>query len=331
MSNLVSARAKEDILRIFEWITNVTFNSKTAKGRPKKSTDYFSKECCILAIIGDTGSGKTFFLNTFLNKYNNYLTYEIQEEFNKKAIEEKLQMTSQFQNILFPNKHNILVIEDLDSIFETEQIAFIDIIKIVRKYKIPLLCTINSTYVNKIQDNKRSVICYNLPTPTPHEFENVFNFKYESSDIRAMLIEKEYRSNSRDIFSTDNEKAIKELKKGKVIGYNPLNINIIIHENYPYFDNSVIKTLANSDILDTNDKTRIEIFDIITNRKLSSKIPDCKMRPASFWTKTSNIQHKKKQMKNDIINDGLNSSFDVFTTRSIEEVFNLKKNNQFTS
>ena len=143
--------------------------------------------------------------------------------------------------------------------------------------KIPFVGTLHTKYMNKISEYKRFLNIVFVESPTTEEMEDYVKrakYKYPGpfpgGDVRQYLIACEVGwSDNPDIFVNDSQRAMMCLKKNHCVGYSINNMNILLHENYPYMDDScdAIVDLVRSDAFydDSIENPYIDYMEVLGN------------------------------------------------------------------
>lgn len=335
IDDIISKNNKIFLKHMLDWIENVDCSEEIIKmrGRPKKNDAVCQYKKPGVIIVGDTGVGKTALMDIFASSCDaDTVLFECQK-MSRKNYETFFKQAVAYKNVTNFNRKKFIRFDDMESLAECDNVQLSDIFRCVKSTKIPFVGTLHSKHLNKIMDFKRCVNIIHIGQPTDDEMK-VFMEKicenesrtlhdlepYVGPDIRLYLTTCEYGwSDHPDIFMSDGNKAIKGLKGNGCVGYSINNVNIILHENYPYMDKScyAIKHLADSDLFvdDSIESPFIEYIDVYGNRGALTycDIP-CKMRPASLWTKTSNMHYKKKLLKERVKEERLDNTYDGLTT-----------------
>lgn len=340
--DIISKKNKEIIGHMLKWMEHLDFSEEIVKtrGRPKKSDAMCQYKKPGTILIGDTGVGKTAMMDVFAGSCNaDTVLFECQK-MSKKNYETFFKQAVSYKNVTDLNRKKFIRFDDMESLTECDNVQLSDIFRCVKSTKIPFIGTIHSKHLNKIAEFKRYVNIIEIKAPTTTEMSNFMKHVYEKEgrepfaesfvgpDVRLYLTMCEYGwSDYPDIFVSDGNKAIKRLKDDECVGYSVNNINIILHENYPYIDDSCesIRHLAVSDIFveDALDSQLIEYIDVYGNRGALRYCDITTIRPASIWTKTSNMHYKKKLMKEKIRNENLDNTHDALTTYNAARLKNV--------
>jgi len=337
IDDIISQKNKDFMKHMLDWIENVDCSEEIVKtrGRPKKNDAVCQYKKPGVIIVGDTGVGKTALMDVFARSCNaDTVLFECQK-MSKKNYETFFKQAVSYKNVTDLKRKKFIRFDDMESLAECDNVQLSDIFRCVKSTKIPFIGTIHVKHINKIMEFKRFVNIIQIKEPTVDEMNDFMKGVYEKesrnteilpfvgTDIRLYLTTCEYGwSDHPDIFVNDGNKAIKQLKTNECVGYSINNVNIILHENYPYMDKSCesIKHLAWSDMFveDSLESPFVEYIDVYGNR---GALTHCdmldKIRPASVWTKTSNMHFKKKLLKEKVKNEQLDNTYDGLTTYNV--------------
>lgn len=342
IDDIISKKNKEFMTHMLDWMEHVDCSEEIIKtrGRPKKNDAVCQYKKPGIIIVGDTGVGKTAMMDIFANSCNaDTVIFECQK-MSKKNYETFFKQAVSYKNVTDLNRKKFIRFDDMESLTECDNVQISDIFRCIKNTKIPFIGTINSKHLNKISEFKRYVNIIHITPPTSDEMGQFIKRVYESEgrtsvpepfvgpDIRLYLTTSEYGwSDYPDIFMNDGNKAITRLKDGDCVGYSVNNINIILHENYPYMDRSCksIHHLATSDTFadDALESPLVEYIDVYGNRGALKHCDITTLRPASIWTKTSNMHYKKKLLKEKIKNENLDNTHDALTTYNVLRLQNM--------
>lgn len=338
IDDIISEKNKEYVKHILDWIENIDFSEEIVKmrGRPKKNDAVCQYKKPGVIIIGDTGVGKTALLDVFARSCNaDSVLFECQK-MSKKNYETFFKQAVSYKNVSDLRRKKFIRFDDMESLTECDNVQLSDIFRCVKGTKIPFIGTIHRKHSNKIDEYKRFVNIIHVDPPTPEEM-HAFMIRaigyvpqpFVGPDVRLYLTACEYGwSDHPDIFVNDGNRAIQVLKDGSCVGYSVNNMNIILHENYPYMneDCASIRYLAISDMFsdDAIESPYVKYIDEYGNK---GAIRQCDtrggIRPASIWTKTSNMHYKKKMTKEKVRDERLDNTYDAMTTYNAQRMHKM--------
>ena len=339
MDDIIVPENKKLIHDMLEWTHKVKFfDDQKTRGRPKKEDTIktFNEKISCTLLCGPTGCGKTAILDTFIRMTNLEVVHLECDKYSRKSFDSVFTNIIESKNVNDVDIKKLIVFEEFDSIIDGEQLQFSDILKYIKSSYIPFVGTINSKHIIKLMDYKRYINIIHIHVPTFEQLHKYLSEKLEkdvdidgyTSDVRNAIISLDYKS-KKDSFSNDSLQAIYSLcNNGTSHGYSVNNVNITLHENYPYIDESCksIKYLALSDIFhnDNLDNSYIKYLNdygnisICNNIKLPHKY---KFKSASLWTKMSNQAFKRKSIKEYIAKNNLNPSYDCVNSKTIQNLY----------
>lgn len=319
---------------MLEWMSHVdcTEDIQQTRGRPKKNDAVCQYKKPGIILVGDTGVGKTVILDMFGKMcHADAVQFECQK-MSRKNYEEFFKQAMTYKNITDLQRRKFIRFDDMESLAECDNIQLSDIMRCVKNANVPFVGTLHRKFLHKILEFKRYVNILVVDPPSDREMMLFMQRVYEKEgrpyvhvpfighDIRLYMTQCEHGwTDHSDIFVNDGNKAIVALKQNKCVGYSVHNVNIILHENYPYMNRSCesIKYLSESDIFmeDTIENPYIDYIDTYGNKGTIDQFPDInKLRPASLWTKTSNMHYKKKLLKEKVRDLHLDNTYDALTT-----------------
>lgn len=333
LDDVISSKNREIIVGMVDWCKNVDCKNDSSmklRGRPKKDEHKNYKKPGTI-IIGDVGVGKTFVLEVFaaLSEYS-MVDFEC-NKMSRKNYEMFVKQSMTYKDVTNLEKPKMLRFDDMESLSDGDNLQIGDIIKSVKTMMIPFVGTLHTKYANKISEYKRFLNIVFVESPTPEEMSEFvvrMNFKhprpFPGGDVRQYLIACDVGwSDNPDVFVNDSQRAMMMLKERRCVGYSINNMNILLHENYPYMDDSCesIVDLARSDEFydDSIENPYIEYLETLGNLSIIRKLDAStfsKLKPASLWTKTCNAQYKKKVMKEYIQKNDLDNTYDAITTHN---------------
>lgn len=342
LDDIISQKNKELMKHMLDWMKHVDCSEEITKtrGRPKKNEALCQYKKPGIILVGNTGSGKTGMMDVFAKLCDaDTVLFECQK-MSKKTYETFFKQAVTYKNVTDLNRKKFIRFDDMESLTECDNVQINDIFRCIKSTKIPFIGSINSRHMNKISEFKRYVNIIHIDTPTPDEMGHFMKRVYDTegrkstpdpfvgSDIRIYLTTCEYGwSDYPDIFMNDGNRAIKQLKEDQCVGYSVNNINIILHENYPYMDSSCksVQHLATSDLFveDALDSPLVEYIDVYGNRGALKHCEITTIRPASIWTKTSNMHYKKKLLKEKIKSENLDNTHDALSTYNVLRLQNM--------
>ena len=236
-----------------------------------------------------------------------------------------------YKDVTDLNKKKLMLFDDIESMSDGDNLQVGDIIKSIKTMKIPFVGALHSRHVNKISEYKRFLNIVHVIPPTPKEMEAhvakigvKFPRPFEGGDVRQFLMACDVGwSDNPDIFVHDSQRAMMCLKEKKCVGYSINNMNIILHENYPYMDESCesIVNLATGDQFhdDAIESPYVDYLETIGNLGIIQRLDArafTNLKPASLWTKMCNVQYKKKLMKESVKKNNLDNTYDAITTHN---------------
>jgi hypothetical protein len=342
IDDILSEHNRSYLQHMKTWSKNVEFNENISyRGRPKKNEiqQLISNKKPGVVIVGDVGTGKTCMLDVFSKIVDlDVVSFEC-SKMSRKNFDEFFKQTVTYKNVTNLDRGKVFRFDELESLADGDNLQLSDIIRCIKSSKIPFVGSIHTKYLSRISEYKRLVNIYVIQKPNPDEM-NMFVSRICRSeglpslplnvllnyDIRSYITSIELGWNgANDIFIHDNNTAIDRLRNGQCVGYSVNNINIILHENYPYADDtcSSISYLAETDVFfhDTIDNVFFDYLEFCGNyRTIRSFTSGMHMKPASLWTKTSNLNYKKKLHKEKIKDSRLDNTYDALTTYTIERL-----------
>jgi hypothetical protein len=344
LDEIINEKNRLYLNEMLSWCTSVTFDDNIKhRGRPKKSDTFerISTKKPGTIFVGDVGVGKTSMLDVFqrlIKPDMDTVTFEC-SKISRKNFDEFFKQTVSYKNVLNFNKKKLIRFDELESLSEGDNLQLSDIIKCIKTSKMPFIGSIHNKYLNRILEYKRFINIYIINKPTICEretfIENVckaegYNFTEAMKvpydyDLRSYLTSIEFSWNShKDVFINDNNEAISKLRHGKCIGYSVNNMNIVLHENYPYAKDACksIRYLCDGDGFanESIENIYIEYIASCNYRVITALDENMALRPASLWTKTSNANLKRKLNKERIRDRVLDNTFDALTTSTIERL-----------
>jgi len=344
--DIIKPENKHIINQMMEWISKVECSDEITKvrGRPKKCEGLCQEKKAGLVLIGPTGVGKSAVLDVFCRMCESNFDVVVFDcaKMSRKNYEAFFKQTMTYKNVTNLQKGKVIRFDDMESLSDGDNLQLADIIKCVKTTKIPFIGTLHSKYANKLNDFKRFVNIINITAPTLDQMskfveqvyakENMLprQIPFNGTDVRVYLTACEFGWNDvPDVFVVDGNKAIEQLKHRHCVGYSVNNVNIILHENYPYMnpDCGSIRTLALSDVFldDSIDNPYICYLESYGNYgTLHSCDLTTKLRPASLWTKTSNMHFKKKLLKEKVKDNKLDNTYDALTTYNATRINKCK-------
>jgi replication factor C subunit 1 len=110
-------------------------------------------KCCL--IFGQTGIGKSIFVELILKKYCHHAIHlSIDDERNKEEIQQTIKPLLHVKKT-FDNKENVLVVSDIDS--NTNDYGFIGaLVECIKETKIPIICICDDKYSQSL----KPILCY---------------------------------------------------------------------------------------------------------------------------------------------------------------------------
>lgn len=333
LDDVISAKTRDVLVNMIDWVANVDYKDETSvklRGRPKKDEHKNYKKPGTI-IVGDVGVGKTFLLRKFVTLSGRSIIEFESNKMSRKNYELFVKQSTTYKDVTDLNKKKILLFDDIESMSDGDNLQVGDIIKSIKTMKIPFVGALHTRYVNKISEYKRFLNIISIEPPTPKEMEAhvakigvKFPRPFEGGDVRQFLIACDIGwSDNPDMFVHDSQRALVCLKEKRCVGYSINNMNIILHENYPYIDESCesIVNLATSDQFydDSIENPFIDYLETIGNLGIIQSLKARSfnnLKPASLWTKMCNVQYKKKLMKEFVKKNNLDNTYDSITTHN---------------
>lgn len=331
LDDVISSKNREIIANMVDWSKHVDCKDDSnvkLRGRPKKDEHKNYKKSGTI-VVGDVGVGKTYILDAFA-VLSGYSMIEFERgKMSRKNYEMFVKQSMTYKDVTNLDKPKMMRFDDMESLSDGDNLQIGDIIKSIKTMKIPFVGTLHTKYMNKILEYKRFLNIVFVESPTTEEMEDYVKrakYKYPrpfpGGDVRQYLIACEVGwSDNPDIFVSDSQRAMTCLKEHHCVGYSINNMNILLHENYPYMDDScdAIVDLARSDAFydDSIENPYIDYMEVLGNLSIIRKLESTsfsKLKPASLWTKMCNVQYKKKMMKEYVHKNNLDNTHDAITT-----------------